>query len=88
MSPVNAFLGHVQQQAAALESDTVNNQLAVTLSARRVGRGFSPAQCEVIADIIAGMEAELRGQQQALAAYPEMAPNGHGRLTGPQQVLQ
>lgn len=85
-SPVTAALAAVWQQAAALESDVTSNPLAVILSARHVGKSFTPAECVALADFIAAVENERRDRQQAPAR--DTAPaNGAGRLTGPQQVL-
>ena len=87
-SPVTAALAAVWQQAAALESDVTANPLAVILSARHVGKSFTPAECVALTDFIAAVENERRDRQQAVATYQDEAPaNGTGRLTGPQQVL-
>ncbi len=83
-----AALAAIQQQAAALEADTHGNLLAVIITARHVGKAFTVAECVAVADFLAAIEAERRGQHQALAAYPvtgEPSPNGNGsRPTGPQ----
>lgn len=82
-SPVHAALSVVLDQAAVLETDANSNPLAVIITARHVGRSFSPAECIAVADFIAALEAEKRGQQQAIA-YPDGMP---AHATGPQRIL-
>ena len=83
-SPVTAALAAVWQQAAALESDVTANPLAVILSARHVGKSFTPAECVALADFIAALENERR-DRQAVASYQDEAPVSG---TGPQRILQ
>lgn len=82
-SPVHAALSVVLDQAAVLESDANLNPLSVILAARHVGRSFSPAECVALADFLAALEAEKRGQQQAI-----VRSEGNGHATGPQRILQ
>lgn len=95
-SPVTAALSAIWQQAAALENDVNSNHLAVIISARHVGKSFTPAECVAVADFLAAIEEERRVQQQpreverhghhqGLNPYPDEARvNG----TGPHRVLQ